>query len=406
MAHGADIVTVEGLAAPDGRLHPVQAAIAEANGSQCGFCTPGFVMALWSGFAAGRPDREGVERLVSGNLCRCTGYGPIIEGAIAAHDRPASDWERQAAEVRAGIEALGADGALAFEAAGRRFWSPVTIDGLADLVATHPGATILSGATDVGLWITKQGFDPEEVIWTGRVAGLAAIEEEDGHLRIGAGASYTDARDRIAAHYPDIGRLVDRIGGGQVRAMGTIGGNIANGSPIGDSPPALIAAGARLVLRAGTRRRELPLEDFFLAYGRQDLQPGEFVEAVRLPLPDDGARLRCYKLSKRFDQDITAVLGCFDVAVEDGRVVTARLAYGGMAGIPARALAAEMELLGKPWTRETVAAAEAALAQDFEPMSDHRGSAAYRMRSARALLVKYFIETTEPGTATRLREIA
>ena len=433
--HGREVVTVEGIAAPDGRLHPVQSAMAEGHASQCGFCTPGFVMSLWCLYGEGRPSEARAKEALAGTLCRCTGYGPILAAAEAAHDRPAPDWSATPEEIAARLRALGAEGPLAYEADGRRFWSPVTVDGLAALVEAHPQATVLSGATDVGLWITKRAFDPSEVIWTGRVAELHEIREENGALWIGAAASYSRAEARLAATWPGMGRLIRRIGGAQVRAAGTIGGNIANGSPIGDMPPALIAAGAVLVLRRGGERRELPLEDFFLEYGKQDRRPGEFVEAVRVPFPatkmadtsrslphergggraasgvdegiaTDAGRLRCYKVAKRFDQDISAVLGCFDVAVEAGGVVSARLAYGGMAGVPKRAAAAEAALLGQPWTRATVEAAMAALERDFSPLTDWRASAGYRMQVARNLLMRYFLETSAAGVATDLMEIA
>ncbi len=243
-----------------------------------------------------------------------------MAAARQAYDRPAPGWEATDADAAARLRALGADGPLAYEAAGRRFWSPVTLDGLAGLVEAHPEATILSGATDVGLWITKRAFDPADVIYTGRVPALHALRDDGGALWIGAAATYAEAEARIARHWPGIALMLRRLGGAQVRAAGTVGGNIANGSPIGDMPPALIAAGATLVLRRGPERREMPLEAFFLDYGRQDRRPGEFVEGVRVPLPAERGRLRCYKVAKRFDQDISAVLGCFDVAVE-GRAV-------------------------------------------------------------------------------------
>jgi xanthine dehydrogenase small subunit len=405
--HGREVVTVEGLAAPDGRLHPVQAALAEGHGSQCGFCTPGFVMSLWCMYRTeGRPGAGRVNERLAGNLCRCTGYGPIVAAAQTAYDRPPPGWEAADDETAVRLRALGADGPLSYEACGRRFWSPVTPDGLAELASAHPEATILSGATDVGLWLTKRGFDPAEIIWTGRVAALHEMREEGGALWIGAAATYAEAETRIGALWPSIGRMLRRLGGAQVRAMGTVGGNIANGSPVGDMPPALIAAGAALVLRRGAERREMPLEAFFLDYGRQDRLPGEFVEGVRVPLPSDGGRLRCYKVSKRFDQDISAVLACFDVAVESGHIAAARLAYGGMAGVPKRAAAAEAALVGEAWSRETVEVAMAALERDFAPLTDWRASAGYRMRVARNLLMRYFVETTEPATATDVLELA
>ena len=432
--HGREVVTVEGLAAPDGRLHPVQTALAEGHASQCGFCTPGFVMSLWCMYRTeGRPDTARVNERLAGNLCRCTGYGPIVAAVREAYERPAPDWEAADADAAHRLRALAAP--LEYEAGGRRFWSPVTLDHLAELVEAHPEATILSGATDVGLWITKRAFDPPEVIWTGRVGELHEVCEAGGALWIGAAASYAEAEGRIGALWPGIGRMLRRLGGAQVRAMGTVGGNIANGSPVGDMPPALIAAGAVLVLRRGVERRELPLDAFFLDYGRQDRRPGEFVEGVRVPLPcaapasaaapppspspegdwgrpdgeearSDGGRLRCYKVSKRFDQDISAVLGCFDVTVADGHVAAARLAYGGMAGVPKRAAAAEAALAGQPWTRATVEAAMAAMDRDFAPLTDWRASAGYRMRVAQNLLMRYFVDMAEPGTATYVLELA
>ena len=245
MLHGRDVVTVEALAAPDGRLHPVQRAMVDCHGSQCGFCTPGFVMSLWCGHRTGEEPTPGAQNdLLAGNLCRCTGYGPILEAGRVAHGE-AADWEEGDAAVVDALAGLG-DQPLDYLAAGRRFLSPVTVDGLAEAVAEHPDATILSGATDIGLWVTKQGFDPEVTIYTGRVAEMHRMEEADGVLTIGAAATYSEALDRLSGFAASLGGLVRRIGARQVRAMGTIGGNIANGSPIGDMPPALIALGARL----------------------------------------------------------------------------------------------------------------------------------------------------------------
>jgi xanthine dehydrogenase small subunit len=403
MMHGREIVTVEHLAAPDGRLHPVQRAMAELHGSQCGFCTPGIVMSLWAALRTEeRPDQARACDILAGNLCRCTGYGPILAAAGAMHDAPPADWERDDSAAADALRRLGAVGPLVYEAEGRRFLAPTELDHLADLIAEHPDATILGGATDVGLWVTKSLFDPETIIHTGRVAELAAVRESRDDLWIGAAATYTRAAPAIAALYPEIGDLIRRIGSEQVRGAGTVGGNIANGSPIGDMPPALIAAGAMLVLRHGRARREMPLERFFLDYGKQDRAPGEFVEAIRLPRPDVPGRLACHKVSKRFDQDITAVLGCFDIAVEAGTVTAARLAYGGMAGIPKRAARAEAALLGRPFTRAAIEAAAEALAEDFTPLTDMRASADYRLKVAGNLLRRHFIERTTPGAAPRL----
>src|SRR5690606_32872792 len=233
-------------------------------------------------------------------------------------------------------------------------------------------------------------------------AGLRRIEETATTIEIGAGVTYSEAMALLAKYYPDMGEVVRRLGSVQIRNVGTIGGNIANGSPIGDSPPLLMAAGATLHLRKGKARRALPLEEFFLAYGRQDRAPGELVERVTLPLPKPGSQFRAYKVSKRFDQDITAVLGAFSLELDGGRVVSARLAYGGLAATPKRATAAEAALAGRPWSEATVARAMAALAEDFQPISDWRAGAAYRLKVAQNLLRRCHLETTAPAAATRL----
>jgi xanthine dehydrogenase small subunit len=253
----------------------------------------------------------------------------------------------------------------------------------------------------VGLWVTKQLRDLGPVAFLNRVADLQRIEITDADIRIGAGVTLTDLGDAIRPHHPDFAELVRRYGSVQVRNAATVGGNIANGSPIGDGPPALIALGALLHLRQGDARRSLPLEDFFVAYGKQDRRPGEFVEAVSFPRQPD--RLRCYKLSKRFDQDISAVCGCFVIRVEGGTVAQARIAFGGMAGTPKRAAHVEAALTGRPWTEATVRAADDAWAQDFTPLSDMRASAAYRLAAARNMLMRYFVE--DQGAPARVLEV-
>jgi xanthine dehydrogenase small subunit len=341
-----------------------------------------------------RPSRQRINDILAGNLCRCTGYGPIVQAAEAmyAHGAPAWDAARRERE-RELLRRIAHRDTVALDHAGQRFFSPATVGDLAHLYRQYPDAVIVAGATDVGLWVTKQHRELKTVIHIGRVAELQQVEESGGRLRIGAGVAYTDAEAAIARHYPDFGELMRRLGAVQVRNAGTMGGNVANGSPIGDSPPALIALGAELVLRQGDARRRIPLEAFFLGYGEQDRAPGEFVELIEVPLLDDPERLKCYKLTKRFDQDITAVCG---VCVE------ARICFGGMAATPKRAHAVEAALTGQPWTAATVEQATAAFERDFAPISDMRASAAYRMRAAKNLLLKYFRESSRPLAETRL----
>ncbi|NDW48071.1 xanthine dehydrogenase small subunit [Ruegeria sp. PrR005] len=377
--HGKAVRTVEGL----GGSHPVQQAMVTHHGSQCGFCTPGFVMSMVAGHAEGATDHD---TQLAGNLCRCTGYAPIIRAARAVESAPKPDW---LATDRAFISPE----ILRGEAAGRGAEppsSPTSSDELAALYEAHPDATLVAGATDVGLWVTKQLRELPKVIFLSGCADLKEIEVTDTHVRLGAMVDMNRMRDAVAPLHPSYGEMIRRYASVQVRNAATVGGNIANGSPIGDNPPALIALGATLHLRKGDTRRDLPLEAFFLDYGKQDRAPGEFVEAVSFPRQPD--RLKCYKLSKRFDQDISAVCGCFNITVEGGIVTAARIAFGGMAGIPKRARAVEAALIGQPWTQQVVNAALPEFEVDFTPMSDMRASAAYRMETAKAMLSRYFTE--------------
>jgi len=394
---GKELVTVESLAAPDAPAHPVQQALVDCHGSQCGFCTPGFVMSLYALWrSGGAPNRPDIEEALAGNLCRCTGYRPIVaaaEQACAPSDRA----DGRPAATAGQLRRIQPAGTLAVEHAGRRFFAPTSLDALAELVLAHPQATLVAGGTDVGLWVTKQHRRLETVIYLGRVAGLLKMKETPDGLEIGAAVPYTDAMPLLARHHPEIDGLLRRLGSVQIRNAGTIGGNIANGSPIGDSMPALIALGANLVLRRGAVERILPLEDFFLAYRETALEPGEFVACILVPSARADTRFRTYKIAKRFDQDISAVCGGFAVTIEAGRVGDIRLAFGGMAGIPARARGCEQALLGKPWTEASVAAALSALDQDFAPLSDMRASADYRALVARNLVRKFQLETSGAG---------
>ncbi|MFO1070268.1 MAG: xanthine dehydrogenase small subunit [Geminicoccaceae bacterium] len=401
---GCQLLTVEDLKQPDGSLHPVQQAMVEANASQCGFCTPGFVMSLFA-FArqGGEPTPERVADALSGNLCRCTGYGPILAAAAVAAVLLANDHiEAGAAATRDTLTGWADGETVAIEHDGRRYLAPATVDALADILLEHPDATVLAGSTDVGLWVTKQHRVLPTVVHIGRIAELKRIDARDGEIEIGAGVSCTDGMQALADEWPDMGETYRRYASPPIRNAATIGGNIANGSPIGDSPPMLIAAGATLVLRRGRDRRQMPLEDFFIAYGKQDRRPGEFVESVIVPRRKPAERFRAYKISKRFDQDISAVMAAFKVTLDGGRVASARIAYGGMAGTPKRASAAEAVLTGQPWRRETVDQAMQALERDFTPLTDMRASAAYRMKVAQNLLLKCFLETSGPDGETRV----
>lgn len=403
---GCHILTVEHLRAPDGTLHPVQQALVDSHGSQCGFCTPGFVMSLLALWLNERPPSvQRIEDALAGNLCRCTGYEPIIAAAqrMAAAEREQDRFVAAMPAVIERLKALADSETLAIGDGERHFYAPATVEALAELVSAQPQATLVAGATDVGLWVTKGMRRLDPVLYLGRIEALQTISDEGDHLRFGAMANQIAVREALAGISPQLDEMMRRFGGEQVRNAGTIGGNIANGSPIGDLPPALIALGATLVLRKSGERRELPLEAFFLDYRKQDRRPGEFVEAVLVPKLPAGALFHVSKITKRFDEDISAVCGAFYLMLDEaGLVSEARLAYGGMAGIPKRARAAEAALLGRPWDEAAVAAASAALAQDFTPLSDMRASAAYRLKVAGNLLRRFLIEATAPETATRV----
>jgi xanthine dehydrogenase small subunit len=364
---GKELITVDGL-----RAHPVQKAMVECHGSQCGFCTPGFVMALYAHYK--NPGDMPVNDAIAGNLCRCTGYRPIVE---AGNRAPAlADAARDRAEDEARLKRLAAlpkDGTHA-----AAFFSPASVDELAAFLVENPRATILAGGTDAGLLITKQHRDLDTIAYVGKVAQLRTIKDTAGELEIGAAVTYAEAYAALAAIHPDIGELLRRLGAVQVRAAGTLAGNIANASPIGDSMPVLLALGASLTLQKGSATRHIGLDSFYTGYRKTVLQPGEFIRAVRVPKLARGARFAVYKLSKRFDQDISAVCGAFYTHGED-----VRLGFGGMAATPARARSAE-----RAWA-QGIEAACTALAQDFKPMSDQRASSWYRLTAAQNLLRKF-----------------
>jgi len=403
-ADGAEVVTVEDIAAPDGPLHPVQDAMWRHHGSQCGFCTPGIVMSLYALQHQGTTEvsRQTVCDQLAGNLCRCTGYRPIVEAAIEACAAPPV--ERAARASLGDLSQLAsADDVLAGDEAAF-FAAPRTESALAALLAQHPDALVVAGATDAGLWVTKQLMEPRRVIWLGRVDGLDCIELAGGELRIGATASVANAARALGDLAPDLAEVVRRFGSAQVRASATVGGNIANGSPIGDLAPCLIALGATLELGHGATTRTIALEDFFLAYRKQDRRPGEIVRRVIVPLPQAGTDFRAYKISKRFDEDISAVLGAFSFRIEAGSIASARLAFGGMSGTPARARITEAKLAGAVLAdaRSWQPALET-LANEFTPLSDHRASAAYRRLVARNILEKALMEIAgAPLSQTRI----
>ena len=401
---GQELVTVESLLGPDGSLHPVQQAMVDHHASQCGFCTPGFVMSLFALYLRlPAPTREQVIDALSGNLCRCTGYRPIIEAGVRMGDYPASHWDRETPTSAAhceGLRTIRRDRALRIPG----FFAPLSIDELAAELEQEPGALVLAGGTDVGLWVTKQLRELPPIVYVGAVAELKRIRRDAVGIEIGAAVSLTDAWRVLVAEYPTLGEMAQRFGSPLVRNSGTLCGNLANGSPIGDSLPVMIALDAEVVLRRGVRIRHVPLEKFYLGYQRTALEPGEFMMSVKVPAPRAQRWVAGYKVSKRFDQDISAIAVAVCVEVADGCVISARIAFGGMAAVAARALATECSLIGAPWNEASIDAAVAKLAEDFRPLTDMRASSAYRLQTAGNLLRRFYFEHGGSTDLTRTAE--
>jgi xanthine dehydrogenase small subunit len=422
---GKALFTVEDLASgPRGPLHPVQQALVDHHGSQCGFCTPGFVMTMWAQWEQAHcsgqvPSRQEWADALAGNLCRCTGYRPILDAAQASVQQPASNHalDRQAlAHALRSVQRAPTQPCLDYiahdTACGgmRRFTAPTNSDELAAVLQAHPQARVLGGATDVALWTNKAHRDVGHLVYTGSAADLNRAYDEAGWIRIGAATSLETAWSYLARHWPTLDDVWRRFASPPVRHAGTLAGNVANGSPIGDGAPVLMALGARLVLRHGAQRRTVPLENFYLGYQRKDLKAGEFIEWIEIPLPQAGQALRAWKVSKRYDSDISALCGAFDLrfagSSPGNRVLRAvRIAFGGLAATVQRAQAAEQALITMGWNPDGVQAAQAALLQDFSPLSDLRASAEYRLEAAQALLQRLWWsveQSTAPQQARAL----
>jgi len=388
MIDGLSITTVEHIAGPNGELHPVQEAMVHHHGSQCGFCTPGFVVSLFAGWRSGCSwTRLDIEDLLAGNLCRCTGYGPIVAAAMSLAKAQPPQWEQD--RIKAEREWLEAHSNSSLNLSGdQTFVAPTTITELSKAIADYPDAQIIAGATDIGLWITKQFRNIPRFISVMRVPELSVISKTEDGFVIPAGVSHADAKQHLAKDFPPLEELWRRFASTQVRATGTVCGNIANGSPIGDLAPAFLALGATLVLQHRQNQRHLPIEDFFLDYQQQDRREGEWLREIHLPTLKTGEIFNAIKISRRFDQDISAVMGGYWFALDDGVITAARLGYGGMAAIPKRAKNTETALLGHRLTDPLPKDVLAALAEDFNPIDDMRASRSYRQDMARNLLIK------------------
>lgn len=406
--HGKQLITVEDL--QDGQtLHPVQQAMVDCHGSQCGFCTPGFVMSMFAYRKNNaQPDRDSINEALGGNLCRCTGYRPIIDAAVQMYEAPLEDqFSAREADTVAALNKLNVDKTgVELTGNGKKYFAPDHIKALADLLLQYPHAKLVVGGTDLSLELTQLLHEFEVLIYTGRVKELLQVEDSGDAIEIGAAVSYNDCKDVLTAQYPDLRELIERLGSRQIRNQGSIGGNVGNASPIGDMPPVLIALGAHLVLRQGGATRVIPVADYFVSYKVTAQQPSEFIERIIVPKARPGYLFKAYKISKRLEDDITATLGVFHIKLESGMVTDVRIAFGGMAEIPKRATHCEGALLDRPWTQETIAAAMAALAEDFTPISDFRASADYRMQTSQNLLQRLYLETEAGAGQVRVTRYA
>ncbi len=403
---GCHVVTIEHLKKKDGSLHPVQQAMVENHGSQCGFCTPGIVMSLYALWMANpAPNNQEIEKALQGNLCRCTGYEPIIKAAQAISSIDSAEHDPLIVErkqVMERLQSLHDHSRVEIKLENSHFFLPASLQDLADIRQTYPNSTIVAGSTDVGLWVTKHMQDISPIVFISHLEELHKIEIGSDGIKIGASVTYNELSPLIEKYFPHVSPYWNRIGGEQVRNMGTIGGNLANGSPIGDTPPMLIALGATMTLRCGSDQKTLAVEDFFIDYGKQDRSEGDFVESVYIPFVKDGSLFATYKISKRRDEDISAVSAAFCLHLEDGIIQEAILAYGGMAARPKRTSHVEKKLVGKPWSAASLVQALAVFAEDFSPLSDWRASAEYRSLVAQNLLKRFLLETKQPSKTISL----
>jgi xanthine dehydrogenase small subunit len=401
---GAAVVTVEGMAAPDGALHPVQQAMVESDGTQCGFCTPGFIMAMAAFRQGGEPtDETLIHEALAGNLCRCTGYRPIVEACKRAAGGPP---DRIATAAPATAKTLATFAPCdSYAQNGQRFLAPRSLQALAESRAAYPDAPLLAGGTDLGLRVSKDREKLPLVISTAFVPELKRIVATTDAMEIGAAVTYSVALSAMDAAFPALAAMMRRLGSRQIRNLGTFGGNLGTASPIGDTLPCLLALDATVVLRSASGQRSVAIDDYFLGYRKTALAPGEFIEAIRLPRLKPDQRFEVYKLSKRFDQDISAVIGAFRLELAGGKVTALRAAYGGMAATPKRAATLETALIGRAWTQDALSDVDALIAQDFSPIGDMRATAAYRLRAAANLVRRLQLETASGAAPARLEAL-
>ena len=408
--HGKQLITVEHLKQGE-ILHPVQQTMVDCHGSQCGFCTPGFIMSMFAYRKShAHPNREHICEALGGNLCRCTGYRPIIDAAVQMFESPLEDQFTSAeGKTISALQAIagGGDGAeVVLNNGEKSYFSPTSVGNLSRLLQQYPGAKLVAGGTDLCLEFTQFLREFNTLIYTGRVVEMLRVEETESAIEIGGAVSFSDCAEFLVRYYPDLEELLARLGSLQIRNQATIAGNVANASPIADMPPVLIVLDAQLVLRCGDETRLLPVRDYYKGYKETAQGESEFIERVIVPKPKAGYAFRVYKVSKRLEDDISATCGAFYLKMEGGVVSDARIAFGGMAAIPTRAGKCEQALIGQIWNEHTIEVAMAALAEDFLPISDFRASAEYRLSVSQNLLKRFYLELESSAGQLRVTHYA
>lgn len=390
---GCHVVTVEGLG--DGELHLAQKAMIDGHGSQCGYCTPGVVMAL-AGWAEAGCDRSGSRIALSGNLCRCTGYLPIFAAADALADNPPPSLaDRFAGAADVAELRQQASEALLIDVGQRRYFAPTTLDEAVAFKGAHPSAAVIAGATELGVWRNKRGVEPGMLLSLTRVPGLDRVERQGDQLIIGATATWSQIEPAIVRAIPSYRRMVERFGSPQIRHVATLAGNIANGSPIADSLGLLSVMDAELEIAGPRGRRRRPMDGFYAGYKKKDLAPDELIVSVGLPLPRPGDRLRFTKVSRRTDLDIATFGAAIRIRETDGIIESAAVALTGVAPTVVRASQAEAYLVGRPFAEEAFREAGRIARQEIKPITDVRGSRDFRLQLTENVFAKFYCEETQ-----------
>ena len=395
MLQGKQLILVEDLVSKDGLLHPVQQAMVNYHGSQCGFCTPGFVMSLFSMFKnhSKFQDNE-IKESIAGNLCRCTGYQPIIKAARSLKRKNKIDHFVKNKKITISLLKKIEDENIAIYEKDKRYFAPKYVQELKKILKKNINPHFLSGGTDLSLVVTKERKDINTLIYMNSISELNYIKNNNKYIEVGAATPLIDFESYIEKYYPDFTSILKRYGSVQIRNVATIAGNIATASPIGDTLPLLLSLDAKVVLKSIKKNKIIPLNDFFIDYRKTKLKKDQFIDSIRIPIFPKNI-FKAYKVSKRFDDDISSVCASFNIEVVNKKIKNIRIAYGGMASIPKRAKHCEKLLLHSPITEQVINKAQEFLKKDFKPISDMRASRQYRMEVAKNLLRKCFLEITQ-----------